>query len=96
MNCTDCGCSLALHDVGWCYSKHCRRKDYRQCNHQPKPEEGADQFRQMPDPADRKSVGSRRWGGWTVEDWIAWLERHPDGCLPSGVGRAIVDHLRRG
>lgn len=53
------------------------------------------QFQAKPsDPADAKASRSRRVGNWTVEQWLAYLERNPDATLPSGVGWAIVEHLR--
>ena len=30
--------------------------------------------------------------GWTIEEWIAAIKRHPDRSLPNGVGGAMVRH----
>lgn len=46
------------------------------------------------DPADRVMT-NKRVGNWPVSRWIEYLDRNPDACLPSGVGAAIVEHLRR-
>lgn len=50
----------------------------------------------IPDSSDRViefAVG-KRVVGWTVEEWIAFLDRNPDATLPAGVGGALVKHFR--
>lgn len=34
---------------------------------------------------------AKRIQGWTVEEWVAFVRRHPDATLPGGVGGAIVE-----
>jgi hypothetical protein len=54
-----------------------------------------------PDPADKGAdqfqprATARRTGGWTVQQWIDYLRRHPDATLPSGVGGSLVAELDR-
>lgn len=38
-------------------------------------------------------AASTRIQGWTVDEWIAFLERKPDATLPGGVGGALVTRM---
>jgi hypothetical protein len=49
--CTDCGCSLTLHDAGWCYGRDCRRRSLTQCDHRPAPPPAASPPHEMEPPA---------------------------------------------
>jgi hypothetical protein len=50
-------------------------------------DKGGDQFQALPT--------IRRTGGWTLEDWRAFLRRWPAATLPSGVGGMLEAELQR-
>jgi hypothetical protein len=51
----------------------------------------------IPDPAEmyKGLAGKDKISSWTAEQWIDFVERHPDCTLPGGVAKMILDHFNK-